>query len=300
MNIRCNYCDSEIEVYTINELLDRAYNTIDNNSLIQKILDILGYTKENVAIAQNRQKTEYDKLVYEVIRSGKEDAIFQLNFDTTMKAIEGFGFRDCYFSNKLDKLYNIDTAKQKFQELFSIFNIDIFKFFEIDLNLDFGKNILIKPKYKKKKQYRVNNLSIDIQDRYFEVVLRKEENSYKNNKYLYQKIINMYPDYGHSDFWIDGCSDSIEIFEKFIKADDPLAVEISDWINWHNTEAPAMYAGDGWKNEVYFNVDEYEKEGKRLHAKLQELVKEDFIIVYYKSFEEYHARLYELSKKISN
>ena len=284
---------------TIYKLLKNAYDTIDNNKLAQEIISYMGYTKDTVAIAQNRSINNSDKDSYEVIRSGKDDAIFILNFNRSLTNIDGFSLNYKYFSYSLDRIYTIESANKFLIKLFSLLDIAIQDFMKVGLSSDGFNKISINNTTTKLQHYiESQNISI-IFESYLEISFNYSKNIDENidEKYLNQEIIDMYPDYGGADFWINGRSTTIEVFEEFIDINSPLALRIEEWVSWHNFDAPACYIGKEWKNRPYFNCDEFDKVGKQLHKELQEIVKEKFIINYFKSYEENEAKRYELEEK---
>jgi hypothetical protein len=50
------------------------------------------------------------------------------------------------------------------------------------------------------------------------------------SKYLYQDIVDMYPDFGMADFWVGGTNDDISIFQEFIPQNDHLVKDVKEWV----------------------------------------------------------------------
>ena len=109
----------------------------------------------------------------------------------------------------------------------------------------------------------------------FTIVLQKREISLKNkdisDKWLKQTIVNMYPDYGGVCFWLppNGMAAGIELFEGVLDSSSQLYKSILEWVwSYHDSR------------EKNFDWIAFNQEGRRLHYELQEVVKDNYILVY--------------------
>lgn len=294
---KCNCCDNKIEVYTIYGLIKNAYKTIEKNEFIKKILAYNNLTKETVAISQNRSRKVADQFneethnKYEVIKSGKDDAIFCVLFNESLTSIEGISINKNYYQYRLDKSYfTLEDVAKDLKRMFELLNIDILERFNILVVDDYIKIEQINHE----KYIKIHNITILDKDYSYIDIMFDSDSVNKNNLafYLHQNIVSMYPDFGMADFWIGSTSTSIEEFGDLIDSKSDLAVRVEEWIGWFNCHAPQPCCTKEWL-ENPFDWDKFDKVGRALHKELQEIVQDKFIVTYFMSFEESISRRYK-------
>lgn len=298
-----NYNNTSIETYIICDLIDNAYNTIEDNDLAQRLLKLLDISKEEITISQNRSrellkislnnKYTYDN--YKIIKVGKHQSLLGLHFNESLTKIEGVYIKRNLFSSYPGKLFTQEEASDYLSNLFKILDtkIDFTKYLSIELNKEFYEykdkiEILLHNKNSFKIDYPNMNIHLKNYD-YINIFFNDQidfdfyHNMNYASKYLNQNIVDMYPDFGMASFWVDGASSGIEEFREFVNEDDPLAKEIENWVGIFNSKAPC---NDDLYKHFDFNWDEYNLKGKKLHQRLQKIVQSKFIIPYWMSYQE--------------
>ncbi|MFA6192982.1 MAG: hypothetical protein WC665_11615 [Sulfurimonas sp.] len=296
-------------IFTIDELLDNAYNTIDKSEFAQKLLNFLNISKYEITISQNRSRkynedNENSIDFYDVIRVGSLQALISLYFNEDLTKIEALVIKQNLFSSHLFKVFTQESASEYLDGLLRTVDdsIEFNKYFSVFSKKDYEDDITIKLFDKNRFHLDFNHMSITIKNYSFiRIMFLDNIDKYFylhsktcKSKYLYQDIVEMYPDFGMGDFWVGGTSDDISIFKEFIPQDDHLVNEVEDWVSDFNSNAP--YPPDIYEN-FDFDWDEFDLQGRKIHEELQLRVKNKFIVPYWKSFEEGVNRFAKLKKE---
>jgi gamma-glutamylcyclotransferase (GGCT)/AIG2-like uncharacterized protein YtfP len=304
MNVLCKCCSAE--VYTIDELLENAYNTIDTSEFAQKLLNFLNVSKNEITISQNRSRKESDienfTNLYDVIKVGDLEALLGLYFNESLTKIEGIFIKTNLFSSHPYKTFTQESAAEYLDGLLRIIDekIEFDKYFLVLPNKNFEDDITISLHDKNRFNLDFNHMYITLKNPNFIRIMFLDnidedfyfESESCKSKYLYQDIIEMYPDFGMADFWVDGSSDDISVFEEFIPEDDHLVADVEDWVGDFNSNVP--YSDELYEN-FDFDWDEFNIRGRKIYEELQFRVKDKFIVTYWKSFQEIENRRAKLN-----
>ena len=126
---KCKCCNSDIEVYTKNELLQIANNTLDNNTYVNNILKIFDLTKDDVSYAQNRSREiGYNNENLKIIKSGINKDIFVIVFNQTLTKITDISIATRYFDYTIKDNYNMESATIIFNNLFKFLDLKVNNF----------------------------------------------------------------------------------------------------------------------------------------------------------------------------
>lgn len=315
----CKCCGQETIIMTIDDMLYTAKKTFEKDIRVKRLADYLSLTFDDFIVLQNRKRLEelandeaILKRAYKPVRLGA--VWLELQYSEDFSVIENMGINTSLFKNA-DSLKSlgmtIDTADKEMEQLLKNMLVRIDESFEnvldelcikdkiINLRLpnerfsqtyacQYYPDAKDEPPYLYFDYYRdeiceysnpsnIKNVKIEFVNKYLEE--KAQTNDY--GKWLNQKIINMYPDYGEVCFWFPphGSAGGIEIFEKYISKDSKLYKDFEEWlILFRSCEME------------WFSWDEFNKQGRKLHKKLQEILKNDFIFVYNESFEEHMSK----------
>jgi hypothetical protein len=104
--------------------------------------------------------------------------------------------------------------------------------------------------------------------------------------WLQQKLINMYPDFGGFYLWFNGGAGDIEDLEEYDFSNTDLPDRLKAWSKLF----------DKMDDDPKPDWETFNSIGKSIHEELQQIVKERYIIVYCKSFEETNGNIVERDK----
>lgn len=315
----CKCCGQETTIMTIDDMLYTAKKTFEKDARVKRLADYLNITFDDFIVLQNRQRlkdlanNEAElKRKYKPIRMG--NIWLELQYSEDFSMIENIGVNTSLFKN-YDSLKSLNmsfgTTDKEMEQLFKNMLVRLDEKFEnvlgelcikdkiINLRLPnerFSQNYacqyypdaLCEPPHLYFDYYRdeiceysnpsnIKNVRIEFLNECLEE--KTPANDY--GKWLNQKIINMYPDYGEVCFWFPphGSAGGIEVFEKYVSEDSKLYKDFQEWtILFRSCELE------------WFSWEEFNKQGRRLHKKLQEILKNDFIIVYNESVKEHMSK----------
>lgn len=313
IEISCKCCGNATKVMTILDMIDKVDEYFKKDSLSKRFLDFVGLDYKDVTIKQNR--TRLDLLNNHSINNSFgnyriiKESLYPLaiNFDECFTKVEKIDINTDFFLNSkiIDHLnLAIDTTDQYLENyLKQMLLIVDSKFDNVLEELSVvGKVIMLKlPNDRFNDEYAMNyypdtnfpaisfdyyrddldefNIS-NIKNLALELISYSgyyDDNTAPIRLWLQQEIVYMYPDYGGVCFWFDpnGSAGGIECFSDYLSKDDQLYKDFESWYDCF------------YENEtVGFDWDDFNKEGRELRRKLQEIVLEDYIIVYATSYEE--------------
>lgn len=300
--------DSDTETYTIDELMDNAYNTIDKSEFAQKLLNFLNISKYELTLSQNRSRKRSDESnstsFYDVIKVCNMQALIGLYFNESLTKIEGIFIENNIFSSHPYKIFTQESATEYLDGLLQTIDdkIESNKYLLVLPNKNFEDDITISLHDKNRFNRDFNHMRITLKNYSFIRIMfldNIDKDFYLHSKtckskYLYQEIVEMYPDFGMADFWVGGSSDDISIFEEFIPQNDRLVNEVEEWVSDFNSNAP--YSSGLYEN-FDFNWNKFNIQGRKIHKELQLRVKDKFIVPYWKSYEEDINRRAKLNNK---
>jgi hypothetical protein len=303
----CQCCKDPKKIYTIDELLDNAYRTIDNSPFAQRLLNFLKLSKEEITLSQNRSRTESNERsdidAYEVIKVGKMQALIGFYFNESLTKIEGLFFKNNIFSSSPFQLFTKENASEYLNTLLKtvVERIEYKNYFMVEPCKDFEEDITLMIRNKNSFNSDFKNMRLQFKNYSFIQIMfldNIDRDFYFQNKgcgsqYLSQEIVEMYPDFGMADFWVDGTSTDISEFQEFISENDHLVEEVEKWVGDFNFNAP-----DSSKisENFEFDWDAFNTQGKKLHEELQLRVKDKFIVSYWMSFQEAASRHAKLKR----
>jgi len=96
------------------------------------------------------------------------------------------------------------------------------------------------------------------------------------SQWLHQTIIEMYPDYGGCYLWFDGACGCLESIEGYELEGTELAQKLENW--------QEIFEGSFLKTDIDWS--EFDRVGKELFLELRDVMKNDYIFTYSKSYEE--------------
>jgi hypothetical protein len=306
---KCRCCDHQVEIKTIDDMLERAYKIIDEDTKITQLLKDLNLDKYSVGITQ-----EYTRLKmlsdphanfiedYRCIQES-ESSIY-LGFNENFTVLEEIEIMPTVFSNNYIRGYKAqfntlaNEQKMAFLEnafanyhptlkgLSSYVEVKYLKDYidtEIVLKMpnDRVANNLAFAFYPDCCKYPYFTFDIDHEakkGRVQKIKLKLSESKQIEepvSKWLHQTVVTMYPDYG-CYLWFDGGCGCLEDFEEYDLQDTNLAQKLEDW---HGVfEQESLQSDADW---IEFN-----KVGKKLYMQLRDTIKNDYILTYAKSYEE--------------
>ena len=313
MQIQCAFCAQNIVVKTIDDMLDRAYTIISANKKLMSCLKGIGQSKESIGICQNYSRfIDFFESEFEQIFAKN----FNENFINPYRIIQATnsGIYLC-FSEDFSVLEKVEveliknpithlsyTEQMRFLRdffgCFVEFANDIDECIEPNKHLT-GNFLLLKKDGKvlrdnessaiypnRNKEYFVFE-RVSKSDMISKVTLRLMRRKPINaplSLWLNQKIIRIMPDFTCYLWDNAGCG---------IDLDDLIGYE-----NLHDSELGK--ALDAWGSEFDsgaldkdFDWESFNKKGCKLWRELQNLIKEHYIVMYDKSFEEEYGAMGE-------
>lgn len=308
MSIGCKCCKEPAQIHTIYELLNNANKTIDDSEFAQRLLNFLNVSKCDITLSQNRSRKESDTKkstsLYDIIKVGSLQALLGLYFNESLTKIEGMFIKHNIFSSHPYRTFTQESAADYLDGLLKTIDdkIEFNKYLLVLPNKDFEDDITISIQDKNRFNLDFNHMRITLKNYSFIRIMfldsidkdfyLKSESC--KSKYLYQDLVDMYPDFGMADFWVDGASNDISVFQGHIPQDDHLVKDVEAWVSDFNANAP--YSSGTYEN-FDFNWDEFNIQGRKIHEELQSRVKDEFIVPYWKSFEEDENRRAKLNKE---
>lgn len=320
-HIQCAFCAQNIAVKTIDDMLDRAYKIISANKKLMSFLKSIGESKESIGICQNYSRfIDFFESEFEQIFTENFDGTF-IDPYRTIQATNG-GIYLC-FSEDFSILEKVDIKLIKNPLMHSTMHLNqieqmrfLREFFscfvefanEIDECIEPNKHLTGNFLVLKKdgKVLRDNESSAIYPNRdkeYFvfervgksdmigKVILRlarRKPIDAPLSLWLNQKIIRIMPDFTCYLWDNAGCG---------IDLDD-----LKGYENLHESELGK--ALDAWGSEFdsgaldkNFDWKSFNKRGYKLWRELQELIKEHYIVMYDKSFEEEYGLVNEVKLK---
>jgi len=314
---KCLYCNQEIVVKTIDDMLQRAYALIDANSAMTQLLEDLYLDKYSIGITQEYSRLKKIERPHRSLNKdyrdiqGTESGIF-LGFNENFTQLEVVEVMPHLFTTHHIRgwkaRFNTISHDEKMRWLESVFSRfssnlkGMSDFFEVHYSeaMDDTTILLKLPNehisenradafYPNTNEYPYFSCSIDHERK--NGMLKKihlqlcdpEETQEPLSHWLSQNTVSMYPDHGEVCFWFDGTAGDIESFEEefdFEHTYKELKEKLKEWYGNKFDEITSSKNPD-W--------DSYNKEGRALHQELQEVVKSKYILAYYKSFEETHG-----------
>ena len=307
---KCRYCEQSIEVKTINDMLQRAYDIIDNDTKVKQLLNDLKLDKYNVGITQ--EYTRFKKLSnphkdyisdYRAIQETQSGVYFGFNENFTIlevievlpymfrnNHIRGYKaqFNDLSHKQKLEFLENaFSNYDSKLNGLSSYVEIRYLKDFDdIEIVLKMPNERVSKNYayafYPENKEYPYFEFDIDHKTKDGKLnsiklwIDQSDEINEPVSKWLHQKIIAMYPDYGGCFLWFEGACGSLLSIKGYELEGTQLAQKLEDW--------QEIFEDSFSKKDT--DWVEFDKVGRELFEELREVIKNDYILTYSKSYEE--------------
>jgi len=312
---RFDCCNQSIEVKTVDDMLDKAYNYIKSDQMLQRLLQKLNLKETTIGIAQNyTRKLSMSKSFSNSIDRYRDiqgtDANIFLNFNESfdyLEAIEIFPdiFDDCYIRGWYRQFSHL-ADKQKIKWLEELFLIispkfqgvsKLLRYDTYDKGLD-GKHFMLEEDHPQLKdgswcatypeEMQISEpfilFEFDSKIKNGKLQAIRVEFAKKDNmkevpidKWLHQETIQMYPDYGDVVFWFSGKAGCTESFgENYDFETNEIHKRVDDWLELFYDNNDKFFPD--WKD---FNVI-----GEKLLKDVQKIVKDRYIISYYKSCEE--------------
>ena|GEM_PF-4034339 len=269
-------------IKTICDMLIYAEATIFRCDRARRVLDHLEIDFKDITISQDRRglielahNEVYLKDDFKPIQLGKYSIEFQ--FSEGFEKILNIKILDAiYTSKELNTIVQalsplIDNRFEHFLENFKVKKkgITLLNVTKTKNGYGFYPDSSLPHIYyetKKKKSSKLKNFTITLHKR--DTNLKDKD---KTDKWLKQSILYMYPDYGGVCFWVppNGMAAGMELFEDVLDSNSSLYKSLLEWIwSYHDSRKKSF-------NWIAFN-----KEGRRLHCELQELMQDKYIIVY--------------------
>lgn len=310
---KCACCDQFIVVKSIDDMLNKAYEYIDKSSMLQKFLQKLNLDKTTIGISQNstRKKQLSDpflnfNLQYRDIQ-GTDSNIF-LGFSEDFERLECIEISPSIFKTQYirgwHKQFEHLSDSQKIKWLEELLMIIDHRFESISNHLKFDdyeegyddKEILLKENIQTEGSSQLSHYPENVTEG--PVGIFEIDTSVNNGKlkiikiklehpsgspncpvtlWLRQDTVQMYPDYGDVIFWFGGQAAELESFGKNYDFETSgVRQRVEEWLQMFYDNA----------NEFFPDWNKFEQVGKELRKDIQEIVKDQYIITYYKSFEE--------------
>ena len=303
----CCFCGSKTHIFTIDDMLQRAYGIISTNDKLIKFLDSIGQSKESIGIYQNHSRfVEFlENEIKEVY-----DANFSNKFINPYRCVanpqnpiklcfsEDFSVLECVEveAMKIYTLYKDRADKMRFLVDFFACSVDfapiIDECIEPNKHLS-GDFLVLKKDGKAIKDNESTAIYPNRNNAYFAFERAKKNSAMINNislrlaqckplnaplsMWLNQKVIRIMPDFScylwnNAGVGID--LDSLEGYENLHESNLGKALDL-----WGNEFDKSATNKD-------FDWESFNKKGVKLWKELQELVKYRYIVLYEKSFEE--------------
>jgi hypothetical protein len=310
---KCTCCNQFIIVKSIDDMLIKAYEYIDKSPMLQKFLQKLNLDKTTIGISQNstRKKQLLDPFSnfdfqYRDIQ-GTDSNIF-LGFSEDFErpeCIEIFPslFREQYIRGWHKQFEHLSDS-QKIKWLEELLMIIDHRFEGISNHLRYDcyekgfsdKQVMLQENIQTERssrfsQYPENTLEgpvavfeadANIKNGKLKIIRIEFEHPSDSpncpvSLWLHQDAIQMYPDYGDVIFWFGGKAGELESFgENYDFETNGIGQRVQEWLQ--------MFYGRA--SGIFPDWDRFEQVGKELCKDVQEVVKDQYIITYYKSFEE--------------
>ncbi|MGI6723589.1 MAG: hypothetical protein ACOX39_04325 [Arcobacteraceae bacterium] len=310
---KCRCCEHQIEVKTIDDMLQRAYEIIDSDAKVSQLLVDLKLDKYSVGITQEytRFKLLSDPYAnftrdYRCVQ-GSESGIY-LGFNENFTALEvveimprmfrvnhirGYRaqFNDLSDELKLAFLENaFGSFNQKLKGVNSYIEVKYLEHIgntEIVLKmpndrLSNNKAYAFYPDSLNANEYPYFTFDIDHDGkdgRLERIRLELYETESINepvSKWLHQRPIDMYPDYGGVFLWFDGAAGGVESIDNYDLEGSKLAKKLEDW--------QRIFEDSFFKTDI--DWVQFDRVGRELFLELRDVIKNDYILTYAKSYEE--------------
>lgn len=309
---RCRYCQQSIEVKTIDDMLERAYDIIDKDPKTTLLLQNLGLNKFTVGISQEYSRHKALSKPYcnfsEDYRpvQGSEAELY-LAFNENFTVLEAIEISPTFFSENYirgytaqfnthslsDKMLFLEKAFAEFHpqlaHLSSYLEVkEIEKMANIEITLKIPNERMLtnyaSAFYPNPDTYPYFSFSINHKEkngRLDKIMLCLAPSSYEPidepiSKWLHQSTVSMYPDYGDVYLWFAGAAGDIESLEGYDFQGGELATKFEDWYGEFRYNASVIDAD--W--------EAFNETGHALFLELKERIKDNYILMYAKSFEE--------------
>ena len=309
-NTKCRCCEHQIEVKTIDDMFKRAYEIIDNNPKVTELLNNLQLYKYSVSITQEYTRFKmlsdpYADFIrdYRAIQDSESGIYLGFNENFTVLEVIEIStrfFRDNHIRGYKAEFNNLSN-QQKIEFIENVFSkydsklsglssyievkyLDEIGNTEITLKMPndrLSKNLSYAfypdsddyPYFK----FDINHEHKDGRLRSIKLELARSEPINESvSKWLHQTVIDMYPDYGGCFLWFDGACGCIESIEGYELMGTELAQKLEDW--------QSIFEDSFFKTDIDWN--EFDRVGKELFLELRDIIKNDYILTYSKSYEE--------------
>ena len=307
---KCKYCEQNIEVKTIDDMLERAYKIIDKDKKITKLLYDLKLDKNTIGITQEFTRFKslsepYSNFIidYRCVQDTESGIYLGFNEDFTLlevleisqstfrtKTLRGYkaqfnsysnqekvGFLEKIFYEFNPKLKNLNSFIEVKQTKETI-DSEIF----LKIPNERLSNNLAYVFYPDSTQYPYFCFSIDHESKEGRLnAIKLLLNNSKSinapvSKWLHQSIISMFPDYGQAYLWFEGAAGCLESIEGYPLEGTLIAKKLEDWQD--------IFEGSWDRTDT--DWAEFDRVGKELFLELRDIIKEDYILTYAKSYEE--------------
>lgn len=311
--IQCAFCAQNIVVKTIDDMLDRAYTIISANKKLMSCLKGIGQSKESVGICQNYSRfIDFFQSEFEQIFAKN----FNENFISPYRIIQATnsGIYLC-FSEDFSALEKIEVELIKnpithlnyteqmwflrdFFGCFVEFANDIVECIEPNKHLT-GNFFVIK---KDGKVLRDNESSAIYPNRNKEYFVFERINKSDMISKITLRLMPMKPINAPLSLWLN--QKIIRImpdFTCYLWDNAGCGIDLDDLIGYENLHDSELgKALDAWGSEFDsgaldkdFDWESFNKKGRKLWRELQNLIKEHYIVMYDKSFEEKYGAMGE-------
>lgn len=309
----CHFCGSKMHIYTIDDMLDRAYTIISANKKLISFLKNIGQSKESIGICQNYSRfIDFFESEFEQIFAKNFDGNFTNSYRTIQATNSGIYLCFSEDFSVLEKIEvefiknpitHLSYAEQMrflrdFFGCFVEFANDIDECIEPNRHST-GNFFVIKKDGKvlrdnessaiypnRDKEYFVFE-RVSKSDMISKVTLRLTRRKPINaplSLWLNQKIIRIMPD-----------------FTCYLWDNAGFGIDLDSLIGYENLhESELGKALDAWGSEFDsgaldkdFDWKSFNEKGRKLWHELQNLIKEHYIVIYDKSFEKEYGAMGE-------
>lgn len=307
---KCRSCEHQIEVQTIDDMLQRAYEIIERNPKVIELLNNLKLDKYSIGVTQEytRFKMLSDPYVdfirdYRCIQEGEGGIYLGFNENFTVLEVIEIStrfFRDNHIRGYKAEFNNLSN-EQKIEFLDNIFSCydtklsGLSSYVEVkyiesiistEIILKMPNNRVVDNKayafYPDSNEYPYFIFDIDHEHKDGRLrsikleLARSEPINEPVSKWLHQTVVDMYPDYGGCFLWFDGACGCLESIEGYELEGSELAQKLEDW--------QGLFEGSFLRTDI--DWVEFDKVGRELFVELRDVIKKDYILTYSKSYEE--------------
>lgn len=320
---KCRCCEHIIEVKTIDDMLERAYTVFDNDKALTQLLFDLNIDKYTVGISQEYTRFKmlsdpYSNFITDYRCVQESESGIYLGFNENFTLLEVIEIMPNIFRNNHIRgwkaqfnSFNLQEKIKFLERVFSKFNPklqNVDSYIEVREIEDIGdieialkmpnervSNNNVYASFPDSREYpsftfsihhhskdgRLNSIKLDL--------CQHEAINEPVSKWLHQTTISMYPDYG-AYLWFDGAGGGLDSIDGYDFENSELAKKFDEWQNIFEKS---------WK-QTDTNWEEFNKTGRELFLELRDVIKQNYILTYAKSYEETcgtHEEIEENEKK---